>query len=77
MTLWQQKWVAPRAGLSHRRATVPLRHRPSSVLRVARARQGTGAHRGRRPPVKKAAYRIAAKLRLIDAARLTRPYIYY
>ncbi|MFE6308688.1 cittilin family RiPP precursor [Nocardiopsis changdeensis] len=27
--------------------------------------------------MKKAAYRIAAKLRLIDAARLTRPYIYY
>ncbi|WP_436892169.1 cittilin family RiPP precursor [Nocardiopsis dassonvillei] len=27
--------------------------------------------------MKKAAYRIAAKLRLIDAERLTRPYIYY
>jgi hypothetical protein len=32
---------------------------------------------GRKPPMRRAAYRIAAKLRLIDGARLTRPYIYY
>ncbi|WP_304454787.1 cittilin family RiPP precursor [Nocardiopsis sp. YSL2] len=32
---------------------------------------------GRKQPMKRAAYRIAAKLRIIDGARLTRPYIYY
>ncbi len=31
----------------------------------------------RKCPMKRAAYRIAAKLRIIDGARLTRPYIYY
>ncbi len=32
---------------------------------------------GRKQPMRRAAYRIAAKLRIIDGARLTRPYIYY
>ncbi|WP_420159674.1 cittilin family RiPP precursor [Nocardiopsis sp. CNT-189] len=29
------------------------------------------------PPVKKIAYRVAARLGIVDKDRLTRPYIYY
>ncbi|MEU3017444.1 cittilin family RiPP precursor [Nocardiopsis sp. NPDC007018] len=31
----------------------------------------------RKHPMRRAAYRIAAKLGIIDGARLTRPYLYY
>ncbi|WP_306371074.1 cittilin family RiPP precursor [Nocardiopsis sp. CC223A] len=76
MTLWEQKWVAR----AHGSLTVaPLS--PSVTGRLAFfASPGTNRgpeHPWKESPVKKAAYRIAAKLRLIDAERLTRPYIYY